>query len=155
MVPRKCPFRPRSSHIRRISGQNWKMDFLNHAKVDQVRVCGGLDETWVLCSCILVPGHQSAYLFADKRRCISSKRATNRAPKHHFCALDALFALIPGTKSIPYPRYRRTHHTAAVYKPLSKLNIDLLRCTSYTLDIGQICTYLVPFRHCLLLFGIF
>jgi hypothetical protein len=27
----------------------------------EVRVCGGLDETWVLCSCILAPGHQRAY----------------------------------------------------------------------------------------------
>jgi hypothetical protein len=28
-------------------------------------------------------------------------------------------------------------------------------CVPRTLDIGQVCTYLVPFRHCLLLFGIF
>ena len=68
---------PESAHLGLVAvtyggyqGKIGKMDFLNHAKVDQVRVCGGLDETWVLCSCILVPGHQSAYLFADKRRCI-------------------------------------------------------------------------------------
>ena len=63
---------------------------------------------------------------------VGSKRATNRAPKHYLCAIEAHFALFPGTKSIPYHHYRRTHHTAAVYKPVSKLNIGLLRCTSYT-----------------------
>ena len=63
---------------------------------------------------------------------VGSKRASNRAPKHHLCALEAHFALFPGTQSIPYLRYRRAYHTAIEDRPLSKYNIDLLRCTSYT-----------------------
>jgi hypothetical protein len=38
---------------------------------------------------------------------VGSKRASNRAPKHHLCALEAHFALFPGTQSITYLRYRR------------------------------------------------
>ena len=51
---------------------------------------------------------------------VGSKRASNRAPKHHLCALEAHFALFPGTQSIPYLRYRRTYHTAIEDRPLSK-----------------------------------
>jgi hypothetical protein len=51
---------------------------------------------------------------------VGSKRASNRAPKHHLCALEAHVALVPGTQSLPYLRYRRAYHTAIEDRPLSK-----------------------------------
>jgi hypothetical protein len=50
---------------------------------------------------------------------VGSKRASNRAPKHHLCALKAHFALFPGTQSITYLRYRRAYHTAIEDRPFT------------------------------------
>ena len=108
-ITRMCPSRPRSSSLDDFSKMSFCIAY---------QACSGVSMHTLNTHNAplgpqppLMPQFSREYCHRTALH-VGSKRASNRAPKHHLCALEAHFALFPGTQSIPYLRYRRAYHTA-------------------------------------------